>query len=178
MEQKQQQFLNLYNPVQKQLSNYCRALTGNEADAHDLLQETVLRAYEKLDDLRNVDSFVFYISAIARNIYHKSRRRLKFWIDIEKSGAELIQANITPADVNFEVQILYKAMSTLPFNQREALVMFEIMGFSLEEIRQHQGGSLSGVKSRVKRARQRLTDILVKVPVASPTVSVINTNLP
>lgn len=176
LEHKQQQFLNLYNPVQKKLSGYCRALTGNGVDAHDLMQEAVLQAFENFEKLRSHDSFLFFISAIARNICLKSRRRLKFWIDIEKTDADSMPSNNTSADDGLEVQMLYRTIAKLPFNQREALVMFEIMGFSLEEIRQQQGGTLSGVKSRVTRARQSLTKMLNRMP--KPVDFVLKPDMP
>jgi RNA polymerase sigma-70 factor (ECF subfamily) len=47
-------------------------------------------------------------------------------------------------------------LAKLPSRQREALVLFELSGFSLDEIRQLQGGTLSGVKSRMKRGREQL----------------------
>jgi RNA polymerase sigma-70 factor (ECF subfamily) len=63
-------------------------------------------------------------------------------------------------DVSADIQILNQALSYLPQEQREAIVLFEIVGFSIEEIKAMQGGSLSGVKSRLVRARQKLADML------------------
>ena len=177
LEEKQKQFLSIFEPFEQQISNYCRALTGNESDGRDLLQETVLQLYSNLDRLLKANSPPFYICGVARNIYLKSRRRLKFWVDIEKSGAEHAHANIMSAETNIEVQLLYKAIGKLPFKHREALVMFEIMGFSLLEIQQHQGGSLSGVKSRVARARQSLSEMLLTTEKQTPK-TITNTFMP
>jgi len=44
----------------------------------------------------------------------------------------------------------------LPDKQREAIVLFELSGFSIEEIRELQGGTISGVKMRLKRGRNQL----------------------
>jgi DNA-directed RNA polymerase specialized sigma24 family protein len=44
-----------------------------------------------------------------------------------------------------EVEALYRAMKRLPEKQREAVSLYEISGFSLAEVQQIQGGSLSGV---------------------------------
>ena len=59
-----------------------------------------------------------------------------------------------------EVVLLYRALDELSASQREAVVLFEISGLSLEEVREIQGGSLSGVKSRISRGRQRLAELL------------------
>lgn len=159
-ETKQQQFFELYFPVQKDISNYCRIITSNGADAHDLMQDTILLAYEGFEKLKNTASFKFYLCSIARNIYFKSRRRLKYNANATLNEIDLRHSILPDAEKDLDVQMLYKAMSHLPIEQREALVMFEIMGFSLDEIRQHQGGSLSGVKSRVTRGRQKLSEML------------------
>jgi RNA polymerase sigma-70 factor (ECF subfamily) len=166
-EEKQTQFLRIFEPFEKQISNYCRALTGNESNARDLLQETILQIYTNLDRLLKAETPQFYMCGVARNIYLNSQRRLKFWVDINKSGVENAIANNQSAEINIEVQILYNAIARLPFKHREALVMFEIMGFSLAEIQQHQGGTLSGVKSRIARARHSLSEMLVSLDKAS-----------
>jgi len=66
------------------------------------------------------------------------------------------------AETNLDVEILYKALQKLPASQAEAIVLFEISGFSLNEITEIQGGTLSGVKTRLKRGREKLASILNK----------------
>ena len=62
--------------------------------------------------------------------------------------------------MNYDIQVLYAALDKLPVKQKEAVVLFEISGFSLEEIKNIQGGTLSGAKSRVKRGREKLAILL------------------
>lgn len=159
MKNDSQAFLNLYGPVERQISNYCRALTGNSQDALDLLQDTLLTACENFSGLRKPESFLFFLCGIAKRIYLNQIRRNKFFGDIEKIDHDLHLVPNT-AELNMDVEMLYNAINRLPVEQREALVMFEIMGFSLNEIHIFQGGSLSGVKSRVARARTALAGIL------------------
>jgi DNA-directed RNA polymerase specialized sigma24 family protein len=59
-----------------------------------------------------------------------------------------------------DTQILYDALQRLPHKQREAFVLFEISGFSLQEIQEMQGDSLSAVKMRLVRARETLRTML------------------
>jgi DNA-directed RNA polymerase specialized sigma24 family protein len=49
-----------------------------------------------------------------------------------------------------------KALSALPEKQREAVVLFEIEGFSIEEVAKMQNAKISAVKSRLARGRARL----------------------
>ena len=54
--------------------------------------------------------------------------------------------------------MLYKALNTLPTNQKEALILFEISGFSIKEVCEIQKSSESAVKQRLKRGRVALAD--------------------
>ncbi len=59
-------------------------------------------------------------------------------------------------DAGPDVEVLNSLLAKLPSKQRESIVLFELSGFSFDEIRQLQGGTLSGVKSRLKRGREQL----------------------
>ncbi len=66
--QKQNQFIELYMPVNKNISNYCRAIANNTEDAKDLLSETLKIAYEQFDQLRDKKAFKYYLFGIASRI--------------------------------------------------------------------------------------------------------------
>jgi len=55
---------------------------------------------------------------------------------------------------------LHRALALLPEAQREALILFEISGFSIKEVAGLQAASISAVKQRLKRGREKLTEIL------------------
>ena len=55
---------------------------------------------------------------------------------------------------------LYKALSRLPEQQREAILLFEISGFSIKEIAVLQESSESAIKQRLSRGRQQLLEQL------------------
>jgi RNA polymerase sigma-70 factor (ECF subfamily) len=167
------QFLELYTPVQQQISNYCRALTGNEDMARDLLQDALLAALDGFEGLRKKESFLFFLCGIARRIYLKQIRRNKFRADNSLIDANKHITSELDGETSIDIQLLYKALSQLPIEQREALVFFELMGFSLIEIQSFQGGSLSGVKSRIVRARQKLADTLTDQESKKPEHSTI-----
>ena len=68
----------------------------------------------------------------------------------------MIQSHELPPDLSPDVDLLYDYLDRLPHKYREAFLLFEFSGFSLKEIQKLQGGSLSGVKSRLTRAREQL----------------------
>ena len=59
-----------------------------------------------------------------------------------------------------EVYFLYQALSELSDVQQEAIILFEITGFSIKEIMKIQEASESAVKQRLKRGRENLVSIL------------------
>lgn len=157
---RQDYFMSLLNPYHDKLVRYVHAMTRNTEDARDIIGETILVAFEQMDNLRDHEAFPFYIFKIARRQFFKLIRRRKLFIGYNHTHEDLqCDTSIAP-DVLPDVSILNHAIQKLPTKHREALVLFELSGFSLEEIRLIQGGSISGVKSRVTRARQKLTKLL------------------
>lgn len=160
VKQKQEEFLKLLEPVRKNLSGFTMAITRNREEAKDLASETILKAYENFEKLRDRSAFKSWLFASALRINMRRRIRAKIFGDYSVKYAESIPAAESSPETGYDVEILYRAMAELPSKQREAIALFEISGFSIEEIRQLQGGTLSGVKSRLKRGREKLAELL------------------
>lgn len=158
---KQIAFLELYEPRRENLVRFAKAIVKNREEAMDLVQETTLQAYKGFEKLKNPAAFTSFLFTIASRIHKRNiwRKRLffNFSQNDEKSEAlDNIADNNAKADSRYDVQALYKALDTLPEAQREAVVLFEINGLSLDEIKDIQGASLPAVKSRVQRGRKAL----------------------
>jgi RNA polymerase sigma-70 factor (ECF subfamily) len=154
------EFLALLEPVHNRLWRFVLSTTRNREQAEDLLSETVLVAFERFHTLRDPKAFVSFLFTIATRIHRQYFRRR---IHEESFDAEFA-GNIPSADASpeqaAEIRIVRDALALLPEKQRETVVLFEVSGFSLEEIREIQGGTLSGVKSRLRRGRERLAKLL------------------
>ena len=157
---KQERFLELFEPVRIRLSLYARAMTRNSEDAKDLIGDTILAAYENLDKVREPVAFASYIFSIASNANKRKHRRLRIFGPYNESLAEQIPDTSIRLESIVDTQFLYLALDKLPAKQKEAVVLFEISGFALEEIKKIQGGTLSGVKSRIKRGREQLAVLM------------------
>jgi len=157
---KQIQFMALYGPNHSRLSRFCRAISRDNEEAKDLLSETALNAFEHFDKLRKPESFVYYLFGMASRLHRKKTRRLKFRGVFSQEQAENIIDRSARPDDGLELQLLFEAMQKLPIEQREALTLFEISGFSLVEISEMQHCSLSAAKARISRARQKLSSML------------------
>ncbi len=150
----------LYGPNHSRLSRFCRAISRDNEEAKDLLSETALNAFEHFDKLRKPESFVYYLFGMASRLHRKKTRRLKFRGVFSQEQAENIIDRSARPDDGLELQLLFEAMQKLPIEQREALTLFEISGFSLVEISEMQHCSLSAAKARISRARQKLSSML------------------
>lgn len=158
--EKQEEFLSLLQPALPKLSNFARAIARNAEDARDLASETILKAYENFDSIKKKDSFKSYLFTIAIRLNKRNNSRRRFFADYDDEQTLNIPSRETPADVRLDVEALYAALALLHEKQRNAIALFEISGFSIEEIRRIQGGTNSAVKSRLKRGREKLAELL------------------
>jgi RNA polymerase sigma-70 factor (ECF subfamily) len=161
LDEEQRHFLELLEPIRPGLARYCRAITTDRETARDLASETILIAYEHFATITGDEkSFSSYLFTTASRLHKRWRWRGKRKVAYDATrAAEIIDTNPAP-DSGADIELLYAALRQLPESQREAVVMFEISGLTLEEIRQIQGGSLSGVKSRIARGREKLAKLL------------------
>jgi len=157
---KQQHFLELYEPVHNQLTKFCRAISGNVEDAEDLMNDTLLASFENFEKIRDISLFKSYVFSIASNLNKKKFRRKKFKAEFnEKDLHQIIDLGKNPEQI-VEFNMIYEKILQLPQKMSEALILFYMNDLTLEEIQKIQGGSLSGVKQRIKRGREKLFSLL------------------
>ncbi|MES2799078.1 MAG: RNA polymerase sigma factor [Bacteroidota bacterium] len=155
---KQEHFLKLYEPIHDRFERFCRARVFGDMDYRDLMNETLLVAFNKFDSLRSESAFLSFLFGISVRIIgnqlqkKKEQRFSRDWIEPTDFGDQTLER----ADVYF----LHQALANLPEEQRECLILFEISGFSIKEIMEIQSSSESAVKQRLKRGRERLTELV------------------
>lgn len=155
-----EEFTHLYLPVRNALLRYARAMVRSRTDADDLIADTLLIAFEHFGSLRERQAFLSFLMTIAARQYRRRLRRLRlFGAYSEEHVSEMIDPGPSP-ETAAEAALLHRALARLPERQRETVVLAELAGLTLEEIRVVQGGSLSGVKSRLVRGRARLALLL------------------
>lgn len=144
---------------------YCRALCAQwrPSEAEEVLQDALLKALSKYEALRDRSRFrSWFFQIITRTFY--STVRGAFWKVFQDAGEgssfPQVYAHEEPHD---ERWMLHQALATLSPKQRAALLLFEIGGFSIEEIKRIQKArSISAVKSRLSRARRNLREALME----------------
>ena len=155
--------MTLYQPVHERFERFCRARAYGEMDFKDLMQETVMVALERFDGIRDKQAFLSFLFGTSIRILSNANRKRKEerWSD----DYENKQSERNAGAHELDVQDLYKALSCLSDEQREALIFFEISGFSVREIAGMQDASESAVKQRLVRGRQELARLLSEEPV-------------
>jgi len=158
--QNQHQFLALYKPISSKLSNYCRHITNSPSDAEDLLHDTIVATYEKMDQLKADAAFPAFMFSTAYNIYSKQLRRKRFSGKYNEAAAAFLKDADASPELLTELTIVFEKMKQLPTEQYEALVLFYISDLLLDDIATIQQVSLSAVKSRIKRGKEKLLKLL------------------
>ena len=155
-------FMALYNPVHARFERFCRARVYGDMFYKDLMHDAIVVAYEKFDSLKNEKAFLHFLFGIAIRILANSNRKKRPESLRENQSAFQFEDASNRADKNDEINLLYQALALINTDQREAIILFEISGFSIEEIADITKVSQSAVKQRLRRGRQELLSVLSK----------------
>ena len=145
-----------------------RRLVAHQALADDLLQDTLIAMYEHLDDYRGEAPFGVWVRSIAvsrclmafRSPWHRARVALESWT--EESGSVQLEAESRTSDLID----LDRALARLSPVTRAVVWLYDVEGWSHEEIAAAFDRSLSFSKSQLARGHARLRVDLVE-PVQS-----------
>lgn len=159
-------FNQLVERYQRAVYNLCLRMLGNAPAAEDATQDAFISAFRGIDKLRgdNFKAWLFRIAANAcRDRLRSLRRRPSTSLDDAPFEFESDQPS--PEDYAMRQELgeeIKKAFTTLPPDQRLAVILRDIEGLDYEEIAQVTGSSLGTVKSRINRGRTRLRHHLEK----------------
>ncbi|ALG12377.1 sigma-70 family RNA polymerase sigma factor [Kibdelosporangium phytohabitans] len=167
-------FTRLIEPLRRELHVHCYRILGSTHDADDALQDTFIKAWRKLDSFQGRSSLRTWLYTVATRTcldLAQTRGRRAMPIDLGPSSehAVLDQGAVDIAwlepypDQRYEqregVELAFvAALQHLPGNQRAALVLFEVLGFSAAEIAGIMATSTTSVNSALARARKVIAD--------------------
>jgi RNA polymerase sigma-70 factor (ECF subfamily) len=156
-----ERLMRLLAPIHAQAARVARRLCRSADEGDDLYQETVLRAFDKLDGLRDESKFRswFYATLLSRHRtrWRKARRDpLPMDRALDPGSEPAGEDGSAWEQERRQANRVARALSRLPAEQREAIVLYEIEGHSVEQVAAMQGVSPSAVKSRLARGRERL----------------------
>ncbi len=165
-------FEKLVRPHFDRLYRLAWRLTGQKAEAEDLFQELLIKAYGKLDDLVRIDAPGPWLARMMYNLFvderrRYARRRMRTVDEGDLAGQGLADLPGTDSpDWNHErrerIRALDAALSKLSDDHRLIVLLHDTEGYKLEEIQVLTGVPIGTVKSRLHRARARLREILAE----------------
>ena len=142
------------------LRAFAISLSGNVDRADDLVQETLLRAIANIESFQPGTNMSAWLFTILRNLfrsdYRKRRREVE---DADGSYAKTLKSQPSQ-HTHIEFEEFRVALDKLPQDQREALILVGASGFSYEDAAAICGCAVGTIKSRVNRARSKLSNLL------------------
>lgn len=164
----------LLEPVHDRAVGFARSVCRSTDDGDDLFQESIVRAIEKIDSLREDGAFRVWLYRIIISL-HRSRYRRAFWRRLLPLTGDVEDGLPNAEETLGAAGRARLALAELPHDQREAIILFEIEDWKVEEIAELLDVSLSAIKSRLARGRDRLRTIYARRfgVVLAPTPSLI-----
>jgi RNA polymerase sigma factor (sigma-70 family) len=165
-EQTRARFESLLLPLMNDAYNLARWLMKNQEDAEDMVQESYLRAFRFFASFHEGSNCRAWFLRIVRNTCYTAlgARNLKQkQVPLDSEADEVEDTSpLPPVSLSKKatVESVREAITTLPIDFREVVVLRELQGLSYKEISHVSGIPLGTVMSRLARARRQLYLIL------------------
>ena len=159
-ESRQAEFMAAYTACHERFVRYCSVLAYGKMETEDLIQDVLLSAYVHYDQIREKGELLHYLIRAARNRSVSIWRRKKFQAENLDNYTETFLAKGVSPETLLDIQLLYRMLDKLPEKQRNALLLFEISGFSMQEIASIQNSTEGAVKTKISRGRKKLAELM------------------
>jgi RNA polymerase sigma-70 factor (ECF subfamily) len=152
------EFLKLVGDVRPELHRYAARLTGSVIEGEDIVQETLAKAFYALSLAPELPALRPWLFRIAHNTavdFLKSHGRK--YVDVRPDLDDVVGYDERP-----DPSVVRAALAhflVLPVTQRSALILKDVLGFSLEETAQTMGTSVMAVKAALVRGRRSLKTV-------------------
>lgn len=165
-----QAFEQLVTPHEQMLWRVCWHYTHHQEDAADCLQEAMLKAWRAIRSYRGECSLSSWLYRIAATVCLDFLRRQKRLPVTESADEMAAEEGFTPVDDSptpdeavirrESADNLRAAIDSLPGDMRTVIILYALQGLGYEEIAAALQISVGTVKSRINRARQKITKFL------------------
>ncbi|MBJ7538040.1 sigma-70 family RNA polymerase sigma factor [Marinomonas transparens] len=143
----------IWQEFHRKLLNFITTKVNDRSIAEDILQEVFVQVIKNIDTLEDHTKLQPWLYQICRNKiidYYRSRKLPFEYTDV----AETLITDIEPEQQAFELHVCIRVLiSDLPTSVSSILLASELDAIKQKEIAEHEGLSLSAVKSRLRRGR-------------------------
>ncbi len=156
----------LYELYSKAMYNICLRMLNDEEEAADILQNSFVDVFTKLDYFKYKSSIGAWIKRIVINncINHLKKRRIS-WVSLEGTHNVPIESTQKENDSPYNIQEVKEAIQQLPDGYRLVLTLYLFEGYDHTEIAKILDISVSTSKSQYNRAKKKLRSIVLEKPV-------------
>ncbi len=154
----------IWKEFHARLRRFIQSRVRDENSTDDILQEVFLRIHARIDTLRDDSKLESWIYQIARNAiidHYRTHKSTDATVELVAS----IPAEVESDEADAARQLapgLVSMVECLPPEYREAVTLTEFGGLTQKELAEKLGMSVSGAKSRVQRAREKLKAMLLE----------------
>ena len=156
-------FEELYHTQGKPVYRFLLALTGDEGQAEELLQETFYQAFLHIDRFEGRSSLYTWLCCIGKNAWLRECRRRSRYADTPYEELKLEAPAPTPEETMLrreQAQRLRRAVLKLEDPQREVFILHAYGGLKLKEIAALHQKSESWARVTYFRARKTIQEVL------------------
>jgi RNA polymerase sigma factor (sigma-70 family) len=149
----------LYKLYYKSMYSVSFRIVNDEGEAEDIMQESFLKAFRKIDTYKGEVSFGAWLKKIVvnRSLDHLKKKRVKF----EEVTSRTLQLMDDADDYGeVDVESIKKAIQSLPDGYRTVLSLYLIEGYDHDEISQILGISNAASRTQYSRAKSKLRELL------------------
>jgi RNA polymerase sigma-70 factor (ECF subfamily) len=149
------------------LRRFALALTGQMADADDIVQIAVERALMRLDQFQPGTKLDAWMLSIVRNAWideARARTRRSRVFAPAELGERVGGGGEAPMQARLDAQDVWSAMTSLPQEQREAVALVCVEGLAYREAADALGVPIGTLTSRLARGREALMQMLGEAP--------------
>lgn len=152
----------IYNKYYKAMYNTSLRIVKHEAEAEDIMQESFLKAFTRLDSYQGTSTFGAWLKKIvvnrSINAYNKSSRfqEVSYTDQLKHAEDDAVGIDQQEEQQNPRVRKLLKAMDDLKENYRIALTLHLIEGYDHEEICEILDISYANCRTTISRAKESL----------------------
>jgi RNA polymerase sigma-70 factor, ECF subfamily len=154
------EFDRILGELRPKLHRYCARMTGTAIDGEDVLQEAYVKAIEAFPRSEPIDNIEAWLFRIAHNAaLDFLRRRARQNETRADEDLDLIVDPISAEESRAIAAATLRTFMRLPVLQRSSVILMDVLGYSLEEIRVVMDSTIPAVKAALHRGRARLREL-------------------
>jgi RNA polymerase sigma-70 factor (ECF subfamily) len=150
----------LLGELRPKLHRYCARMTGSVIDGEDVVQEAlvkVIEAFPRAGSITHLEAWLFRITHNAALDF--LRRRARHNAALSDEDPDTMVDPVNAADDRQVAAVSLRTFMRLPVAQRSSVILMDVLGYSLDEIRDVIDSSIPAVKAALHRGRARLREL-------------------